>query len=603
MNDYGVSVGVYDDRRILITSSNPFRDKDLLKTLPGAKYDIKEHRWFAPLTWTTCLQLRGTFRDRLVIEDSLRQWAYREKEARVDPAMELRAAWDAQGDEDLYPFQRAGVQFLAYARRALLCDEMGTGKTVQTIRTIMELVRRGENPFPAIVVAPNNMTLTWKAEFEKWYPGLDVTVVGSNPGKKTKMGIAGRRKQLAEPAHVYIINYESVRSHSKLAPYGSIRLKPCTNCDPTLADTPANRPSSCERCKKELNHIDWKTVIVDEAHRMKNPKAKQTRACWALRTDATENVFCLTGTAIAHAPHDLWPALFLISKEEYPARTQYIDRYCLTSYNPFGPMTVIGLRPDTKDEFFLSVDPHMRRMPKEAVLPFLPRKTYTERYVEMNPKQQKAYTQMEKDMIALLDDGVTVSVNPLTQLTRLSQFASAYAEINEEGQVVMAEPSCKIDALMELLEDMGDEPLVVFAQSRQLVKLAEERLKKEGIDFGLIVGGQTPDEREYAKQQFQDGKVRVIMCTIAAGGIGITLTRAATACFLQRSWSMIDNAQAEDRVHRIGSEVHDKITIVDIIATNTLEDRQRLVLSQKEDRLEEIMRDKDTIRRLLGATN
>ena len=150
---------------------------------------------------------------------------------------------------------------------------------------------------------------------------------------------------------------------------------------------------------------------------------------------------------------------------------------------------------------------------------------------------------------------------------------------------------------------MVDEPAVVFAQSRQLIELAAKRLDKEKISYTMIVGGQSADEREASKTSFQDGKVRVILCTIAAGGIGITLTRAGTAIFLQRSWSMVDNAQAEDRVHRIGSEIHDKINIIDILSIGTLEERQRLVLSTKEERLEEVLRDRDTLARLLKPTD
>lgn len=593
MDDFSVSIDVFDDTRVLISSANPFRDKELIKTLPGATYDVHAHRWFAPLTWTTCLQLRGVFGQRLNIGQSLIDWANAERANRVDPALELRAAWDAEGDADLYPFQRAGVQFLTYARQALLCDEMGTGKTVQTIRTFANVVRKGENPFPAIVVAPNNMTLTWKAEFEKWFPGVKVNVI--------KGSAAQRRKIIADPAHVYVINFEGLRSHTRLKAYPGVRLKRCLKCDATLADIPANQPSRCERCPKELNAIDWKSVVVDEAHRMKNPKAKQTMAVWALPGKTTDIKLALTGTAIANAPHDLWPALNFIAGAEHPSRTRYIDRYCLTSFNPFGGMTVIGLKPETKDEFFLAVDPRMRRMPKEAVLPFLPKKTYTTRYVEMSQKQQRAYSQMENDLIALLDEGVTVSVNPLTQLTRLTQFASAYAQLDEEGQVKLTDPSNKLDALMEIIDELDGESLVVFAQSRQLIELAAARLdKRKDIPYGMIVGGQTPDEREYAKNEFQAGRTKVILCTIAAGGIGITLTKSSTAVFLQRSWSMIDNSQAEDRVHRIGSEVHDKVTIIDIVSVGTVEERQRVVLGNKQERLEEVMRDRETLKRVLG---
>lgn len=588
-----VVIDVFDDERVLVNSDQPFRDKELINSLPGAKYDVHEHRWLAPLTWATCVGMRGIFDDRLIVGDKLAQWAWNEYESRIKPAIELRQAWDADGDEKLYPFQRAGVQFLAYARRALLCDEMGTGKTIQAIRTLAELTSRGENVFPAIVVAPNNMVLTWKKEIETWWPGLIVhTVKGS---------ATARRKILEQPGHVFVMNWEGVRSHSRLSGYGSIRLKRCVKCDSTLADVPSNSQSRCENCKKELNKIPWRTVIADEAHRMKDPKAKQTRAVWALRTDETKFVYCLTGTAVANAPHDLWPALHLISKHEFPSRQKYIDRYCLLSYNPFGPMKVIGLKEDVKDEFFTVIDPRMRRMPKAAVLPFLPKKTYSTRYVEMSTKQQRAYKQMEDGLVAALDQGITVAANPLVQLTRLSQFASAYAEVDENGDARLSMPSNKVDTLVELLDELGDEPVVVFAQSRQLIELAAAKLKSMEISYGMIVGGQTADEREWNKTEFQDGRFRAILCTIAAGGIGITLTRAGTAIFLQRSWSMVDNSQAEDRVHRIGSEIHDKIEIIDIVSIGTVEERQRVVLEGKLDRLEEVMRDRETLMRVLGA--
>ena len=596
MSEWDIKVDIFDKKRISIDSTNVFRDRELILTLPGARYDTKNHRFLAPLTWATCVAVRGIFGERLQIGESLASWAWDERNTRIDPAIKLRQAWDAEGDDDLYPFQRAGVQFLKYAKRALLCDEMGTGKTVQTIRTLKSLHDDGEDPFPALVVAPNNMTLTWKKEIEKWWPGRTAVVIKGSAAK--------RKQQIAEKADFHIINWESVRIHSKLESYGSNRLKRCIVCDPTLADTPTNKQSRCEWCKKELNQKEWKTIIVDEAHRMKNPNAKQTQAVWALQNSETKYVYALTGTPIANAPHDFWPSLKMVAPDEWPSRSRYMDRYCLLSYNIFGGMNVVGLREETKAELFSIVDPRMRRMPKEAVLPFLPKKTYTERYVDMTTKQKKAYDQMADQLISVLGDAVAVAVNPLTQMTRMMQFASAFAEIDPTtGEVRLSDPSNKVDALVDLLDEMGEEPAVVFAQSRQLIELAAKRLDKEKISYTMIVGGQSADEREASKTSFQDGKVRVILCTIAAGGIGITLTRAGTAIFLQRSWSMVDNAQAEDRVHRIGSEIHDKINIVDILSIGTLEERQRLVLSTKEERLEEVLRDRDTLARLLKPTD
>lgn len=588
-----------DDQRVYVLSDYPMRDKELIQSLPGAHYSIQDHKWYAPLTWATCRALRGIFGEKLEVGPLLTDWAWRERRQRVDPAMQMRAAADADGDADLYGFQRAGVAFMTFVdendRAAVaLCDDMGTGKTVQTIRALVKHMREGRAVFPAIVVAPNNMVIQWRKEFERWMPGVNAVVIKGSPKQ--------RRDIISRGADVFIINYEGVRSHSRLAGYGSLRLKRCVVCDPTLADVASNSQFRCEWCPKELNRVGFVTVIIDEAHRMKDPLAKQTRACWALAGEKTQYRYALTGTPIANAPHDFWPVLHFLSPVEFPGRTKYIDRYCLSTYNVWGGIVVIGLREENKEEFFSIVEPRMRRMPKEAVLPQLPKKVPTERYVDMSREQEKAYKQMKEGMIAMVGQGgLAVAQNPLVQLTRLSQFASAFATVNDDGQVRLSAPSNKIDALMDVLGDMGDESLVVFAQSRQLIDLASARLTKEKVSHGLIVGGQKPDEREAAKDAFQAGKTRVILCTIAAGGIGITLTRASTACFLQRSWSMVDNTQAEDRVHRIGSEIHDKITIIDIISTGTVEERQKLVLGTKGDRLEELVRDRETMLRLLGA--
>lgn len=591
-----ITVEQVDAEKVSISSDFPMRDKELIKTLPGAHYDIKDHTWYAPLTWATCRGLRGTFGDKLVIGPRLTAWAWRERQERVDPAMALRASADGVEGADafLYPFQQAGVEFLSFAKSAALCDDMGTGKTIQTIRTLAKHQREGRDPFPAIVVAPNNMTIQWRKEFEKWMPGVKARVI--------KGSAKQRREIMAEGADVFVINYEGVRSHSRLTGYGSIRLKRCIVCDPTLPDVASNSQARCEWCPKELNDIGFRTVIIDEAHRMKDPRAKQTRACWALVNENTKFKYALTGTPIANAPHDFWPILHFLSPQEFPSKTKYVDRYCLASYNMWGGLTVVGLRDDAAEEFFSIVDPRLRRMPKEAVLPQLPKKVYSQRFVEMTKEQEKAYKEMEQGLIALIGDGeMAIAQNPLVQLTRLMQFSSAYAQVNDAGEVKLSMPSNKIDALLDQLEDMGDEPLVVFAQSRQLIDLAGQALEKAKISHGFIVGGQKPDEREAAKDAFQAGKTRVILCTIAAGGIGITLTRAAAACFLQRSWSMVDDKQAEDRVHRIGSEIHDKVEIIDIISTGTIEERQRVMLEAKAERLEELVRDRSTLLRLLGA--
>jgi SNF2 family DNA or RNA helicase len=209
-------------------------------------------------------------------------------------------------------------------------------------------------------------------------------------------------------------------------------------------------------------------------------------------------------------------------------------------------------------------------------------------------------------MIVLLENEGTVSStgdvvvapNPLTQTLRLLQFASAYAQIelqeNGEEKVVLSDPSCKVDALMDDIEngDFGDDSVAVCAVSRQLIELLSARLTKEGIAHGLITGAQDGDQRQQAIDDFQSGKTKWILFTAQAGGVGVTLTTARRLVMLQRPWSLVDYKQALDRVHRIGSEIHDSVIITDYVTEGTIEERVIQALDVKSENFEEIVKDK-----------
>jgi SNF2 family DNA or RNA helicase len=202
----------------------------------------------------------------------------------------------------------------------------------------------------------------------------------------------------------------------------------------------------------------------------------------------------------------------------------------------------------------------------------------------------------ERMATRLEDDSVVISTNNLARNTRLMQFASAYAYVNEEGDVRLSEPSPKLDTMMEIIEDMGGRPIVIAAQSRQLIELAAARLEAKKIEHRLVTGRVTGPERDRAIDDFQAGRAQVMLLTVAAGGVGITLTAADTIVFLQRSWRMIDNRQAEDRVHRIGSGRHESIVIIDMITKNTIEEEQIPKLQEKLRRLQELQRDIEVAR-------
>lgn len=596
-----------EDQHIIISAE--WRLKEVCRALPGSKWDADKNVWRIPVSWTACLSLRSTFGEQLEIGPNLSDWARNEKTNRIDPSNFLREVeMSEEGDQDLFPHQRAGVEFLAKARRALLADEPGLGKTAQAIRTLKRLQEQGEDVFPALIVCPNTLKSNWEREFDKWWPGINVQVI--------KGSAVQRRKAFEDEAQVYIINWESIRSHSRLQSYGSIALARCTECGGHDSRVTVAR---CEVHKRELNAIQFKSVIADEIHRSKDPKSKQTRALWAA-SGAADIRFALTGTPIANTVVDLWPILHWLDEKEWPSKTKWLDRYVNTMMNAFGGLMILGLKPAMESEFYAGIHPRMRRMLKQRVLPWLPEVINDRRDVEMGAKQAKAYKQMLENMIAELDKTpeerfeqayeqgeteIIVAPNPLTQTMRLLQFSSSYGTmelVDGKEKMLLSDPSCKVDALMDDIEngDFGEDSVAVCAVSRQLIEILSARLTKEKIAHGLITGAQSGDERQKAIDDFQAGRTKWILFTAQAGGVGVTLTTARRLVMLQRPWSLVDYKQALDRVHRIGSEIHDSILITDYVTEGTIEERVIEALDGKAENFEQIVRDKTQLLKMLN---
>ena len=594
-----VHADVSDTRPDRIELHSPMQAKDLIKTLPGSSWDRENKCWTVPLAWTSCIGLRAVFGQGLEIGPRLSQWAFDERRTRIDPSLAMREELDAAGDEDLLPHQRADVAFLTMAERALLLNQVGTGKSASVIRSVATLARRGEDVFPMLVVAPNTVKGTWVREIDRWWPeDLPKPVVSVASGSATQ-----RRKALnPDAADIYIVHWEALRLHSRLAPYGSIALKRCKAC----GGMGSVEERACQVHERELNEIPFRTVVADEAHRCKNSKSLQTLALRGATGDARYR-FALTGTPIANSPLDLWSLLHWVDPREWPAKSKWQDRLIDFTFNIWGGVEVRGIKPDAEGEFHSTVDPRMRRMLKSVVAPFLPPVVYERRDVPMQPKQRKAYQQMEDHLVAQLDGGMLIAANPMVQVGRLTQLASANGEIEVdpatgEPKVVLTDPSNKIDAFMDDLEDFGGQPMIVFAQSKQLINLLSQHMTKKGLVHGMITGDVPSDVREQVIKDFQGGTYDYVLLTIAAGGEGITLTRAGIAVFLQRSWSPIQMEQALARNHRIGSEQHDSILRVDYVTPDSIEDAQMGALRAKGNMLEQVVRDKDQLRKLLKGS-
>lgn len=587
-----------DGSRIAVYTE--YRDKEMIQLIPGVRSTLVPNQWELPLAWASCVILRGVFKDRLRVEAPLSEWAWAEHKTRIEPSLRLREALEhEEGDPRLRSYQKAGVAWLQATGSCLLADDMGTGKTVQ-LSQAMEL--RGPDALPALVICPNSMKNTWVRELRIWNKhAMPYAISGTAAQRRRIIAQAGD-----DPSAVIIVNIESVRQFTRLAPFPSVAMRKCRLCDPHHGEEGLSF-AKCEMHPKEFNKIKFRTVIFDEAHRMQDPKSKQTRATWAMMHQPSVDVAQgATGTPVGTDLSNLWPILHGVAPLDFPAKVKWMDRYAEYSWTRFGTMDVVGIKAENRDEFHAILNTRMRRVPKDLVLADLPPIVRQQRYVEMTAKQRKAYTEMAASMLTRLDDGtLLIAGDHLVKHTRLLQFSSSYAEVvkddpndMEKWRVILREPSPKVDEVVSVLADMDtSRQVAIGAVSRQLIEMTARRLDKEGISYSLITGKVNEAGRTYALDQFQSGNTRVMLFTLAAGGTGLTMTAADTIIFMQRSYRMIDNLQAEGRVHRIGSERHSSVTVIDLVTSDTVEETDQIPsLMLKMERLEEIVRDRERLR-------
>jgi len=524
-----------------------------------------------PLTWASVVQLSTVVPKGWHPGPRLQRWVTGElaKRARMEPDGTNTSRVLPEGLVPR-PYQWTGAGLIAATGRALISDEPGTGKTITAILGLLARQEHGGDALPVLVVCPASVVDAWVDAWRTWVP--DYTAVAYR---------GTGRKLLLSQAHadVYVASYDTARID---VAYLADRLAPSA-------------------------------LVIDEHHMIKNHRAARTVAVRRVARGA-DVVVALSGTPITHHPGDLYPTLACLEPDAWPSRERWVRRYCLVDAGDYGE-TILGLNPGREDELRLCLLGQHRRVAKADVLSQLPPKIYSVRYVDLPVAHRRTYDQMAKRMLAELPDGTELSVmTVLAQMTRLSQLASAPAdvtttiEVAEDGEetehveVTLKGPSWKVDALLEILAERPSQQVVVFAPSKQLIEIAQQAVHDAGYTTGLIVGGQYARTRTLMINEFQAGNVDVMFVTTGAGGTGITLTAASTVAFLQRPWSLVESLQAEDRCHRIGSERHDSIEIIDIVARDTIDSRVRDALRTKGQQLADLVQDPRIIADLLGGT-
>jgi SNF2 family DNA or RNA helicase len=496
--------------------------------------------------------------------------------------------------------QRARGAAIGMNGRFLLPDDMGTGKGGSYLLGLAELEARGRNPWPALVVCPAGVVDTLLEEIPQWYPGWKVAAYRG----------AQRRKYLKSDARILVMGYETMRTDT--------------------GDSAKPGP---------LAKLKAGAVVFDECHSLCNYNSLQSRKARMLAR-YIPNVIAGSGTPITSNVAGFWPVLNSMYPESYPVRDRYKSHYCLSrgrAQYGNGDAEITGLDPLREPEFRVAMQGvFLKRLAKEDVLD-LPPKTHQTRYVEIPPAWRAAYDQMEEDMLAELPDQMTpLEANvAIVKMMRLRQLACSACDVEvtreteqnprspkfgEEvahTKVTLREPCWKGAALVSLLDEIhqaegehdelggrhghttGSRPVLAFAESSQLVRLAGKMAEKKGYVVGYFDGDVKNRDRTKIRLSFQANELDLLCVTTGAGGAGLNLTAADTVVFLARPWGYVPAVQAEDRAYRLGQEK--PVQIIDFVTKNSVEARVREKLKDKAANLADLVQDRRIAEGFLGG--
>jgi len=369
----------------------------------------------------------------------------------------------------LFPHQQEAKLFLLSRRRAILADQPRVGKTLPTAAAALENL-------PALIVCPAIAKTVWEAAFQKLAPNVSVHVVN---GK--------REASELNSADITIINYDVLQ----------------------YAQTDLDR---------------YNTLVLDECHRIKNPKAQRTKAAM-LAMKKVGHVYALSGTPIPNRPIELWPILHGLGIYR-GGWFDFAARYAKMWNAPWGLDTSGASNlAELKD----MMKPHVLRRKKENIF-----KDYKDPQVSLitfdlaNDKREQAF------------DADALMANPNALLA-----FEGLAEIMREAG--MRKVQYAADFIDDLLQ--ANEPVVVFAHHKDVVAELEKLLMVHKPV--TVVGDTTRAKRDMAIADFQTGKTQLIIGNIAAMSEGVDLSAADTIVFVECTWSTSALEQASSRVENI----------------------------------------------------
>lgn len=448
---------------------------------------------------------------------------------------------------DFYGHQITGVRRAMTMRNVLWADEMGLGKSLQAITTAIGDVFLGRAD-KILVVAPVTLKGNWSDEFKK-FTRIPPTILGEGPDPKRPNRMKtlpprARSVQIEEFAtqsgpRALICNYEQVIKHIK-----------------------------------ELNKIGFHIAIFDEAHYLKNHKAKRTQACHLIQA---ARYFCLTGTPMLNQVDELWGILHLMDRNGFPKYWTFRNRYCV--FGGYESKQIIGVK-NERELIGLLQKYQIRRLKKDVL--DLPEIQTVKRKVYLSDKQQKVYDKAEDELLIEIAGFSTPQEIEfaMVKMLRLKQICGTLIPFTGEDE------SSKLDlAAEDAIEIMkSGHKIIAFTQYRAVLEAYASRLDKLAPEFDIWeLHGDIPkhDRVPFVKEWSAHPKPAIIICMLQVAGVGLNMTAASHVQLIDKMWTPGMNQQAIDRAHRIGTSTTQPVQVWDYLCRGTVETRVEAVLRQK----------------------
>jgi len=418
----------------------------------------------------------------------------------------------------------------------VLADDMGLGKTVQALAFALHVLRRptatGARPAPLLVVAPTSVVGNWAAEVERFTELRCAVVARTSSGRGTPLA--------AEVGDAEIV----------VTSYAVLRL-----------DTEAFAGRA------------WSALVLDEAQFVKNHTSVGYRAVREI--DAPTKI-ALTGTPLENNLMEMWSILSVVC----PGLLGHAKRFAEFYQKP------VERDGDAERLALLRrrVAPFMVRRTKESVAADLPEKVEQVLDVELLPRHRAVYDRLlareRARVLGLVDDLDGHRFEVLRSLTVLRQAALDVSLVGADepgaaqappGGTARPVPSSKLEVLFEMLEDILAEghSVLIFSQFTQFLGRVRDGLVARGVEHSYLDG--RTRRRQEQIEAFTQGRTRVFLVSLKAGGFGLNLTAADYCILLDPWWNPAAEAQAVDRAHRIGQTK--QVMVYRMVASDTIEEK------------------------------